>query len=233
MIRVDVVTTTEHLVTVTGRVEEVDSLAVGQAVTSRADIDGGISHGDQVRGAQYVFPSLQEERGVMELALLLVVNEGNVVLLHGHGQELGNTSAVAIQNLLCEMEPKHVHEDVVHRRQFRPVKQTVIKPNGLHTVQATGPCFRVNVIDAPFAGVELVGIEFEGVTGRHGKTNPAATVFQVTLGDLLDSHAKVHQVFLKLNQRRLIDHLEAHEVTARFVRFAQDHRELVHFGPGL
>ena len=134
---------------------------------------------------------------MVELALLLMVNEGNVVLLHGHGQELSNTSAGAIQNLLCEMESEHVHEDVVHRRQFRPVKQTVIKPNGLHTVQATGPCFRVNVIDAPFAGVELVGIEFEGVTGRHGKTNPAATVFQITFGNLLNINAEVHQVFLQ------------------------------------
>ena len=39
VIWVDVVTATEHLVTVTGRVEEVDGLAVGQTVTSRADID--------------------------------------------------------------------------------------------------------------------------------------------------------------------------------------------------
>src|SRR5690554_7037427 len=80
-------------------------------MTGRADIDGGIGHGDQVRRPQYVFPGFQEERRMMELARLITVDKGDVVLFHRGSQELGNARTFRIDYLLGQVEAQHVHED--------------------------------------------------------------------------------------------------------------------------
>jgi len=83
-----------------------DGLAVGQAMASPAD-----GHADPVGGEQRVVPGVEDERPVMQLALLRVVDERHVVSLHAQGEELGD----AVSHRVEHLETNEVHaRPIVH-----------------------------------------------------------------------------------------------------------------------
>ena len=84
----------KHLIAVTGRIEEIDRLATGDAVARWADIERDVVAGDNVRCLADLVPGIKPERRVVELAGLSAADEGNVVGLVGARQERCGYAAV-------------------------------------------------------------------------------------------------------------------------------------------
>src|SRR5690554_6341496 len=233
MVGVVVVTTAEDLITVAGGIKEIDGLPVGQAMAGRADINRSIGHRDQVSGTQDLLPAIQIKGGMVELALLRMLDESDVVRFHRHGKELGNAVTVVVQNLLGQMKAQYIDEQVIGGRQFIAVQQTMVETYRPHATQIARPGFRIDVGDAPLSGVLLVCIQLEEVPARGLEAQAAAAALELFSRNVFHRTTPGLQVFAQLGEGGIVDDLEAHEIHARLIIGTEYHGELVDFGPGL
>src|SRR3990167_1698897 len=105
--------------------------------------------------------------------------------------------------------------------------------NCAHALEVARPGFRIDLLQPPFAGVLLVGVELEKVSGRCLEAHPPTATLEFAGGDGFDQAAIIEQILGQAVQASLIEHLEAHEIHARLIGLAQHHGEFVDLGPGL
>src|SRR5438552_10967511 len=113
LVRVVDVAAGEHLVAVTGGIEEIDGLAPGDAVARRTDVERDAPFRNDVRGLQHLAPVVKHERRVMELVLHRLPDEGHIVRLVGAGQEGADQHLVGSgHDPFGDVEAQHLGEQL-------------------------------------------------------------------------------------------------------------------------